>query len=143
MRVCLSQPTDPLGVGCAAVCPLFMINFPVPPPPLTPTQAPLPLGFPCIQEEQAGAAWHFAFRDCGLGGVCVGTLLGVSYGEDWGLEEDPVSDCCSSHFLWLEHVQPFQSTPQCPCTSSSHKCEKLFPFSSLPNYDFFKDSVSV
>lgn len=33
MRVCLSHPTGPLGMGCAAVCPLFMINFPVVPSP--------------------------------------------------------------------------------------------------------------
>lgn len=33
MRVCLSHPTGPLGTGCAAVCPLFMINFPVVPSP--------------------------------------------------------------------------------------------------------------
>lgn len=68
MRVCLSHPTGPLGTGCAAVCPLFMINFPVVPSPHS-IQAPSAFGFPPLgQRPRLAAAWHFVLGDCRLGG---------------------------------------------------------------------------
>lgn len=69
MRVCLSHPTGPLGPGCAAVCPVFMINFPVPRSTSTPTQAPRAFGFPQIgADTQAGSCLALCSQGLWAGG---------------------------------------------------------------------------
>lgn len=68
MRVCLSHSTGPLGRDCAAVCPVFMINFPVP---LRLNSHPGPRAFEFPQigaETQVGSCLALCSQDCGLGG---------------------------------------------------------------------------
>lgn len=107
MRACLSHPIGPLGMGCAAACSPFMINFLALLPP-----GPFSFGVfrPWRQRPRIESAYYFILWDGGLCGC-------VSEEDCWwaGLGEGISSDgttalCASSLPLTISDVKivPFQ-----------------------------------